>query len=66
MHNLKELTGRFIVAIVTSSEEYLRVTIKGMDEVLNVVKGIPDEPLQNLIHCVLGKTNPVLPIRIFA
>ena len=66
MHNLKELTGTFIVAIVTAKKECSKVIIQGREEPLNVVNGMPDEPLENLIHNVLGKKSPVLPIRILA
>lgn len=64
MHNLKELIGKFIVATVTPRGGYLRVNLKGREESFNVVNGIPDEPLENLIRCSLGETSPVLPIRI--
>lgn len=66
MHNLKELTGKFIVAIVTTKKECSKINIKGREETMNVVKGIPDKPLEDLIHCILGESSPVLPIHIFA
>lgn len=66
MHNLKELTGKFIVAIVIPKKEYNKISIKGREETMNVVKEIPDEPLETLIHSILGESSPVLPIRIGA
>ncbi len=66
MHNLKELTEKFIVAIVTTKKECLKINIKGREETMNVVNGIPDGPLESLIQCILGEKTPVLPIHISA
>lgn len=66
MHNLKELTEKFIVAIVTTKKECSKINIKGREETMNVVNWIPDEPLESLIQCILGEKTPVLPIHISA
>lgn len=66
MHNFKEFRGKFIVAIVTPKKNCSKTNIKGVEETLNVINGIPDGPLENLIHSILGKNTPVLPIHISA